>query len=67
MFNADNYSFAGQEYDYTALNACLAARLNGSEDENDIKNASDAINDSLTISDGVIYCGDVIVGREVDA
>ena len=65
MFNSDNYSFAGQEYNYDALNSCLAVRLDGSTDEDDIKNASDAINDSLSTRDGIIYCGDIVVGREV--
>lgn len=61
-FAPDNYCTTDIEFDYDILNNILSGLLNGSTDENDIKNYSDKINDSLVEMDGKIYYDDIIVG-----
>lgn len=66
MFTSDNYSFDGSEYNYDALNAILSEKLNGSTNPDDIKNASNAINDALVFDGDKIMFGDIQVGVVVE-
>ena len=60
-FTADNYSNPGVEYDYSALNSLLAARMADGMDES---NAADLINDAMTErDDGSLYVGETKVGQ----
>lgn len=68
MFTKENFSNSGIEYDYAALNRVLLSRVD--EDsatlDDDIKNASDSINDSMIESDGQVWVWGVVVGRVLD-
>jgi hypothetical protein len=56
MFNSDNYSSDGVEYNYDTLNSILHENLNGSVDIDDIKNISDSINNKLYFrNDKIMY------------
>lgn len=67
MFNSDNYSNDGINYNYDALNSILAEMLGDSTDADDKKNCSDAINNALREVDGKIYYDSIVVGVVSDS
>lgn len=68
MFTKENFSNSGVEYDYVALNRVLLSRVDEDSPtlDDDIKNASDSINDSMIESDGKVWVWGVVVGRVID-